>query len=203
MSKYLWLCDSGHGGNTVGGDYVTAPAKMYEHSPGEIFYEGVFNRQIKDLLMRKLWDENIDCIDVCPTELDVPLDVRVDVINDYCKHYENSVLISLHSNAGGGSGFEVWTSIGQTRSDTFAEILGRELVSGFRDIPFRSDTVDGDLDKESQFYLLKWTRCPAILPECLFFDNYNDYLLLIDPDFRLAYVHTLVNFIKKAELRII
>jgi len=196
--KYTWFLDSGHGGFLDSG-YVTAPDKMYSHSPSEIFYEGVFNRQIKDLLMRKLWEENIKCIDTCPTELDVPLPVRCNVINAYYKHYSNGVLLSLHSNAGGGSGFEVWTSIGQTRSDQFAEILGRELVSGFRDILFRSDTVDGDLDKESQFYILKNTDCPAILPECLFFDNYHDYLLLMDPDFRVAYVHTLVNFIRKAE----
>ena len=60
MSKYLYLIDSGHGGNKADGSYVTAPAKMFEHSPSEIFYEGVFNRQIKTLLLGMLWDKNID-----------------------------------------------------------------------------------------------------------------------------------------------
>jgi len=197
--KHTWLIDNGHGGNTVEGVYVTAPAKMHEHSPLEVFYEGVFNRQIKSLLVPMLWDAGMDVIDVCPTELDVPLSVRCNVINAYYERYTNAVLISLHSNAGGGSGFEVWTSVGQTRSDEFAEILGSELVSGFHDIPFRSDTVDGDLDKESQFTILTDTHCPAILPECLFFDNYNDYLLLSNPDFREAYAKTLFNFMKKAD----
>lgn len=196
--KYIWLIDAGHGG-FINGEYQTAPGKMYQHSPSEIFYEGGFNRRIKDLLMRKLWEENIHHIDVCPTDLDVPLPVRVNVVNSYYEHYDNAVLISLHSNAGGGSGFEVWTSPGPTRSDRFAELLGQELIAGFRDLPFRADMSDGDLDKESDFYILKWTRCPAILPECLFYDNYNEYLLLEDPDFRMAYVRTLVNFIKKAE----
>ena len=50
--KYTWLIDAGHGG-FMDGEYVTAPAKMYEHSPEEIFYEGVFNRQIKDGLLKE------------------------------------------------------------------------------------------------------------------------------------------------------
>lgn len=181
------------------GGYVTAPHKMHEHSPGEVFYEGVFNRKIKELLMRKLWEENVKCIDVCPTDLDVPLGVRVNVVNSYHAYYRDALLISLHSNAGGGSGFEIWTSRGETRSDHYAEILGNELMSAFRDIPFRADKTDGDLDKEDDFYILRKTHCPAIMPECLFYDNYNDYLLLENADFRLAYVRTLVNFIRKAE----
>lgn len=196
--KRTWLIDAGHGG-FMGGQYMTAPDKMFEHSPSEIFYEGVFNRQIKDLLIAELWDNNIDSIDVCPTELDVPLSVRVDVVNSYCEKYENSVLLSLHSNAGGGSGFEVWTSYGQTKSDHIAYVCGKQLMDSFPDIKFRSDVSDGDLDKEAAFYILKWSACPAILPECLFYDNYNDYLLLIEPDFREAYVKALAKFIKKIE----
>jgi N-acetylmuramoyl-L-alanine amidase len=196
--KHVWLLDPGHGG-FIDGEYQTAPAKMYRHSPEEVFYEGMFNRRIKDLLMRKLWEENIHHIDICPTDLDVPLTARVDVVNSYYKAYDNAVLISLHSNAGGGTGFEVWTSKGQTRSDRFAELLGQELQDGFRDIPFRADKTDGDLDKESDFYILEKTYCPAILPECLFFDNYNDYLLLQNSDFQNAYCKTLINFMKKAE----
>jgi len=199
MSKYLWLIDSGHSGNKADGTYLTAPAKMYEHSPSEIFYEGVFNRQIKTLLLSMLWDEDIDVIDVCPTELDLPLDVRVNIINSIYKKYGNAVLISLHSNAGGGTGFEVWTSYGQTRSDKFASVLGAQFVRDFPDIKLRTDTSDGDIDKEAAFYILKNSRCPAVLPECLFFDNYNDYLLLDNPDFRIAYAQTLVRFIQKAE----
>jgi N-acetylmuramoyl-L-alanine amidase len=151
--KYTWLIDSGHGGSRVNGDYITAPSKMYEHSPEEIFYEGVFNRQIKTLLMGMLWEADIHCIDVCSTEEDVPLSVRVDVINSYYKKYKNAVLISLHSNAGGGRGFEIWTSYGQTRSDKFADLLGRELGDGFRDIPMRTDASDGVIDIEAAFYI--------------------------------------------------
>ena len=198
--KYTWLIDSGHGG-MVEGKYQTAPKKMHVHHDGSIFYEGVFNRDIKHMLIDKLMARDIVCIDVCHTELDIPLDTRVDVINNYYKEYANAVLISLHSNAGGGTGFEIWTSYGQTRSDKFAQIIGEQLIADFADITFRADTADDDLDKESQFYILKWTRCPAVLPECLFFDNWNDYKLLVDPDFQNDYVDSLVRAIMKTETK--
>ena len=121
--------------------------------------------------------------------------------NSIHKKYGNAVLISLHSNAGGGTGFEVWTSYGQTRSDKFAELLIDQFSVDFPDITTRIDTRDGDKDKEAAFYILKWTQCPSILPECLFYDNYQDYLKLDDPVFRTNYVKTLVQFVKRAEVK--
>jgi len=201
MSKYTWLIDSGHGGITSDGEYATAPAKMFRHSPSEVFYEGFFNRQIKQALMRDLWRDGILAIDVCPTDLDLPLSVRVNIINVIYEKYRNAVLISLHSNAGGGTGFEVWTSYGQTRSDKFAELLISQFSADFPDITARIDTRDGDQDKEAAFYILKWSHCPAILPECLFYDNYEDYKKLESADFRIQYVKTLIQFIKEAETK--
>ena len=196
--KHIYLIDPGHGG-FIDGVYQTAPRKMYQHSPSEIFYEGLYNRKIADLLMRKLWEENIPTINLAPSDLDIPLLVRANIANSYYEHYRNAVLLSLHSNSGGGAGFEVFTSPGPTYSDHLAQRLGEELIAGFQDIPFRADTSDGDLDKEEDFTILTQTYCPAVLVECLFFDNYNEYLLLEDADFRLAYVRTLVNWIKKVE----
>jgi len=118
---------------------------------------------------------------------------------DYSQ-YPNLVGISLHSNAGKGTGFEVYTSVGETRSDKYAQILCKELKKRFPEIVFRQDTVDGDFDKEAHFYILKNTKCPWILPECLFFDNYEDYKKLIDPEFQDQYADTLVNFMLKSEL---
>ena len=198
MSKFTFAIDKGHGG-MIDGIYQTLPSKMYEHSPTEIFYEGVWNRLIGDLLLSELEARGIDCIDTTGSQMDIPLDIRVDVINTYYRKYPNLVLISLHANAGGGTGFEVWTSVGQTKSDVFAEVLAHEIMARF-DEPFRQDKQDGDLDKEDHFYILKNTHCPAVLPECLFYDNYADYVKLIDPAFQKQYVETLVNFVLKSEL---
>ena len=196
--KTVWLIDSGHGG-MIDGRYQTAPSKMYVHDNGETFYEGVFNREIKHQLIDKMMAHNLQHIDVCPTELDVDLDVRVDIANRYYQEYSNAVLISLHSNAGGGTGMEIWTSIGQTRSDVYADIMGNEFIESFSGLPFRPDKQDGDLDKESQFYILKHTKCPAVLPECLFFDNFSNYQLLVDKDFQNDYVDALIRTMHSAE----
>jgi len=196
--KHTWLIDAGHGG-FMDGEYVTAPDKMYEHSPEEIFYEGVFNRQIKDALLRELWRADIRAIDLCPTELDIQLDARSDIANIYHREFRNCVGISLHSNAGGGTGFEVHTGPRETRSDIFARILGQILIDRFAGINYRKGNAPGELDKDSPFWILKYTHCPWVLPECLFFDNYEDYKKLIDPDFRIRYVSALVEFVKQAE----
>ncbi len=196
--KYTWILDAGHGG-MINGKYVTAPDKMYEHSPSEIFYEGVFNRQIKDSLMYELRRNHITAIDIVSTSLDVPLDARVGIANIYHRKYSNCVGISLHSNAGKGSGFEVHTSMRETRSDKFAAVWGEVITRRFPHIKFRKGDQPGEWDKDSAFYILQRTTCPWILPECLFFDQYNDYLLLEDADFRIKYVKALVGFIMKAE----
>ena len=199
MNSYVWCIDSGHSGNTQNGDYLTAPAKMFKHSPSEIFYEGVFNRQIKDALIRDLWRHDILAIDVCPTELDLPLSVRVNIVNAIYAKYKNAVLISLHSNAGRGTGIEIWTARGQTRSDKFATVIGEQVSRDFEDVVFRQDFMDGDMDKEADFYILKYTHCPAVLPEFMFYDNYDDFLKLENPEFRARYVKSLLTAIQKME----
>lgn len=192
----VWLIDSGHGG-LIDGVYQTAPAKMYDHGGDNIFYEGASNRDFAEALMDELYKRGIKYINITGTELDLPLKVRVSIINTLYKEYPNAVLLSIHSNAGKGRGLEVWTSKGNTRSDVYGELLSKELKFSFPDIKFRPDLSDGDLDKEAAFYILKYSNCPAVLPECLFYDNWEDYRLLVSPTFRKDYVSALVRWIEK------
>lgn len=202
MNNFLFLIDSGHGG-MINGIYQTAPRKMYKFPNGEIAYEGVLNRIFKEKLFIRLNSKGIKYVDVCPTEEDIPLLDRTRTVNRYARQYgkENCLLISLHSNAGKGTGFEIWTSRGKTQSDEYADILGKILIRKFSYIKFRADKTDGDLDKEANFFILRHTICPAILPECLFFDNYSDYLMLKDPLFQDRYVSALMEFIQKVKKR--
>jgi N-acetylmuramoyl-L-alanine amidase len=63
----------------------------------------------------------------------------------------------------------------------------------------RTDRTDGDYDKEARFYVLTRTVMPAVLIEHLFFDNYQDARLLMDPEtvdrFAEAQVRTIIDFI--------
>jgi N-acetylmuramoyl-L-alanine amidase len=65
----------------------------------------------------------------------------------------------------------------------------------------RRDLSDGDSDKESNFYILAKTRCPAVLLENFFYDNRSEcaWLLLEGTKVRIAdaIVAGLKKFLKK------
>ena len=134
------------------------------------------------------------------------LAARVNFVNSLCKKHgkENCLYISIHVDAAGADskwhtagGFTVWTSVGQTKSDILAEhiydraeknlteykkLMGEGKATGVYDgkqKPIRKDTADGDSDKEANFYVLKYTYCPAVLVECMFQDNKSDVEFLL------------------------
>jgi len=179
-SKMLILIDPGHGG-IVNSKYTTAPKKMYDHGNGFIFYEGVFNRKVTNKLKDMLKDNNISYIDVVSSNNDVSLQERVERANILYTNYKNKynmLYLSIHGNAGGGTGLEVYTTKGETKSDKYAEIIAKEMIKVFPEQKFRSDNTDGDLDKEAEYYVIKNTKCPAVLTENFFFDRLSDAILM-------------------------
>ena len=79
-------------------------------------------------------------------------------------------------------GWEAWTSVGQTKADKLADYLygaAEEYLPGMK---IRKDMADGDPDKESSFYILKHTKCPAVLTENLFQDNKEDVDFLLSEE---------------------
>lgn len=198
QKSMIYLIDAGHGG-MVGGKYTTAPNKMYEHSMFTI-YEGVYNRNVKKYLMEQLNEGGFKYVDVSSGNMDIPLDLRVDYANDIYAKYGDCLYISIHGNAGKGTGFEVWTSVGQTRSDKYADVLAEEIIREFPEAKFRTDKTDGDWDKESMFYVLKYTKMPAVLSENGFMDRLQDATLMRTPQFQRRVANAHYEFIKKAEL---
>lgn len=204
MSNYKWLLDAGHGG-IKDGTYTTAPAKMHVFDDGLTFYEGVNNRAIVNKLKEMLGSAGIDHTLVHHAELDTPLKVRVDMANWNYANDKRCIYLSVHSDAmpdgahGKGSGFAVYTSIGQTTSDVigavFCDIYSREL----KQFKFRKDLSDGDADKEENFYVLRKTNCPALLVENLFFDNRKEAEFLLSEDGRDKIAMTLYKAIIETE----
>lgn len=186
------VIDLGHGGINSKGIYTTFPNKMFTFKDGSVIYEGVINRQIG----KRVYDF-LEELGYCPSytvfpdnSKDLKLSTRVEYINNF--ETEKTIGISFHSNASishKARGFEIWTSKGETRSDILATYVGEEIIDEFPNLKFRSDYSDGDLDKESQFYILRKTNCPMILIESLFFDNKEDATLLQSETFqkRLAW----------------
>ncbi len=169
------LIDNGHGA-LINGKYQTA-GKHKDWFDKGIIYEGEFNRAIVNGIIQHLTFLKIPYVNITPEYRDVRLQTRVNRANKYPKN--ECFYLSVHSNAGGGNGFEIYTSPGNTKSDTIATIFGEEFQKEFPGKKLRADFSDGDLDKESRFFVLTNTKMPAVLTENFFMDNFNEYSELL------------------------
>lgn len=180
MSKYHWLLDNGHGG-MVNGQYVTAGKRSPVWDDGRQLFEGVFNRQVVRRIAELCRNAGIKCTILVPEEADISLGERVRRANAIASK-EHSVFVSVHSNAGGGTGWEVFTTPGLTKSDAVATAFFNSARKFLPTYKMRTDFSDGDPDQESNFYVIKQTSCPAILTENLFMDTLNpDCEFLMSP----------------------
>ena len=187
------LLDNGHGGNTPG-----------KRSPDGEFREYLYTREVAQEAQRELVKMGIECELLVREYIDVPLSERVRRVNEYCKKYgaKNVVLVSIHVNAAGdgsrwmdGTGIEVWTSNGKTKSDELAEFVIDAAKVHHKGRKIRTDYTDGDGDKEAQFAVLAKTKCAAVLVENFFMDNKDDLAYITSPEGKRAVVMTMVDAI--------
>lgn len=177
--------DFGHSKKTLG-----KRSAIREDGTRYFEYEG--NRKIGYLVMSKLDNLGIKyelCLDP-EDENDKSLQARVATANQICKKYgkDKCLFISLHSNACGSSeewkdnarGWSVYTSKGSTKSDKIATIFYKVAENKLPKygMTLRKDMSDGEPDYDENFYVLKYTDCPAILLEQLFFTSRIDLAFL-------------------------
>ena len=116
------------------------------------------------------------------------LSMRVNYVNELCRQNgaQNVIYVSIHLNAAGADGkwhdargWEIFTSQGKTNSDVLATCIYEAAKKNLTGMKLRTDFSDGDADKESNLYVLKNTKCVAVLTENMFQDNKADvdYLL--------------------------
>ncbi|MGG3998788.1 N-acetylmuramoyl-L-alanine amidase [Anoxybacillus kestanbolensis] len=103
------------------------------------------------------------------------------------------LLISVHINAGGGTGFESYVYNGNVSAATVAyqNVIHAEIMKA----------IDGVKDrgkKRANYAVLRETKMPAILTENLFIDNANDVAKLKSEQFLLQVAHGHVQGIVKA-----
>lgn len=186
------ILDPGHGGLDHNGEYTTAPNKQFYHEKQATWaFEGVINRVISDRIFKSLGaiDPTFSVhFTVHPGDpTDLSLKKRVQYANSFPR--ESAIFVSIHCNASpkhNARGFEVFTTRGVTKSDDLATKIINSC-EGFLDawgVGVRKDYSDSDPDKEAQFYVLKHTNCPAVLIECGFFDNWQDFKHLSNPVFQ-------------------
>lgn len=189
MTKII-LFDNGHGRETPG-------KRSPRWADGRQLFEWEFNRDLVRRIVLKCCHAGIRAVILVPESNDVPLSERCKRANDwYDRNGGDCVLLSIHANAGGGTGFEIFTSPGQTKADPIATKLIEQLQRDFPELKMRKDMADGDPDKEAAFYILKHTKAPALLAENLFMDNRDDCRLLLDEDFRDRLAESYVKFLK-------
>lgn len=135
------------------------------------------------------------------TQQQKELNYRCKRVNEICNMYgtANCIYVSIHvDGAGDGTkwmtagGWSAYTTKGKTNADFLATCLyaaarnnlaeyekymdaGKVIGKyGKNQVPYRTDTTDGDDDLESDFYVLKHTKCPSVLTENLYQDNESD-----------------------------
>lgn len=191
--NHLWILDNGHGKETAG-----KRSPVWEDKSQLLEWE--FNRDIVRRIAYTLGQrDDIKFHVLVPEDQDISLSHRVERINSLVKINFNSIVISVHGNAGGGVGWEVWTSPGVTSSDRVAATFYFEAQKEFPLQRMRKGTSDVEPDKEAKFTILTKSICPAILTENFFYDNEQECKLMMLNDFRQKIANMHIKGILKIE----
>lgn len=154
MKKPKIMIDAGHGGE----------------DSGAVGPNGLREKEVVLAVAMLLGAQLVGDCEVAYTRRDdqfVELHRRAAVANDW----QADAFLSIHCNsgpAGQGTGFEVFTSIGDTPSDKFATDLFQSFGDEFPEKARRVDMRDGDPDKEAGFAVIRLTRMRAALMELEF-----------------------------------
>ncbi|MEI6457017.1 MAG: N-acetylmuramoyl-L-alanine amidase [bacterium] len=172
--KFLWILDNGHGQSTSG-----------KRSPvlddGSQMLEYEFNRDIVARLMMLMEGNELTFHNLVPeVEGDVSLTQRVERANNL-QSAQQKLYLSVHANAAGddwskANGIETFCYRFTSRSERMAKFFQKSLVNtvGWRDRGV----------KEADFYVLRYTRMPAILTENGFYSNPEQCKKLLSGEWR-------------------
>lgn len=176
------ILDNGHGLDTPG-----KRSPIWED--GSYLLEWKYCRSIVREIEKELKALGIPCYILVPETNDIPLRTRVQRANRVAAQngISQTLLVSVHLNAARdinqGSGWEIHTSPGETRSDEYARIFWEVASELLGDkFPMRGDWEDGNPDRDSSFALIRDTACPAVLTENLFMNTEKDCRFLMSAE---------------------
>lgn len=156
------ILDNGHGKET--------PGKRSPNWEQGVLYEWEYTRRLVHAIQTKLIALNIPSYKLVLEPSDVPLSERARRVNEMCKN-QRCILISVHLNAGGGTGWEVWSTTSKNNSDHLADCFCGEFSKIFPKEKLRGA-------KEENYTLLYKSNCPCVITENFFMDYKKDYNLL-------------------------
>jgi N-acetylmuramoyl-L-alanine amidase len=170
---------------------------MYVHADKSVAYEGVYNRIIADKIADMV-PKSYHVRQVYHHWWDSNLTNRAQMANAV---QGTAVLVSIHHNASPdhkGRGFEVWTTRRSNRSDRLATSIFDSVSATMGTLMrYRKDMTDGDPDFESDFQILRQSIHPAVLVECAFFDNAQDWQLMQNKEWQDAMAKAILDGIIK------
>ena len=158
-----------------------------KRSPDCKFREYAYSRKVCKAVQEELLSRGVDCV-IDYLDDDMPgltssqeLVKRVQIVNEIAKKTD-CLYVSIHVNASAKSGwdkatgFAIYTSPGETKSDILATDIFDEATKLLKPIgkSLRKDMSDGDPDFEENFYVLRKTICPAVLTENFFQNSKED-----------------------------
>lgn len=156
------LLDAGHGG-MINGLYQTSGKRSPVWNDGTQLFEGELNRQIKARIFELCHFDGIRYVDINPQQTDLSLQDRVTKANTY--NSKESIFVSLHSNAGGGTGCEVFIA---EQHSTTSKQMAESVEANYKNF-FPNERWRGI--RKKNFYVIKNTSMPAILVESFFMDT--------------------------------
>ncbi|MGL4451019.1 MAG: N-acetylmuramoyl-L-alanine amidase [Sarcina sp.] len=169
----------GHGGNDSGAIASGLKEKDLNLKQG-LFCKKHLERHGVDVRLSRYKDEND------------PLSEEIRESN----LFNSDLAIDLHTNSGGGSGFEVFHS---TISSSRGRILAENINSAIKSNGYKSRGLKTkiDLNGRDYFGFIRETTCPAVITEMAFIDNRED-ISSFDEDYEIeAYCICVVKGILK------
>ena len=192
----LIVClDPGHAISTPG---KRSPYSACKVEPALNFYEYKFNREIVDMLAKKLSEQGIEVFITTDKNRDGDIDVSLTTRatrawNAIKASGKKGIFVSVHANANGkgsawdkAKGWSTYTTKGQNISDQLADYFYDEAEKLFdgKKLKIRTDKSDNDRDWEENFTVIFKIEqfsakngkptVPAVLTENFFYSNADD-----------------------------
>lgn len=192
-SRYVWLLDNGHGG-LINGEYQTAGKRSPTFEDGSIVYEGVFNRDVVNLIAKKCVEKGIDYEILVPSPEDVSLGARTRKANQiHASESRKCIYVSVHANAFSPHDEEELDFNSARGIETFyfkknsSESLdGKKAAEVFQKHLLAFTNLKDRKVKGANFFVLRNTQSKmvSVLTENGFMTNREEARLLLDPVFK-------------------
>ncbi|MGG1575354.1 N-acetylmuramoyl-L-alanine amidase [Fictibacillus sp. NRS-1165] len=159
------VIDPGHGGSDPGATFKESQEKLFNLK---------IALRVRDYLEKTY---TVKIIMTRTSDKALSLKERTDLANSTAPNF----YLSIHSNAGGGSGFESYIFNGHVpeQTKTYQEVIHEAIMN---QVKVKYDITDRG-KKRANFHVLRETKSPALLLEVLFVDNLKDHAFLNQSSF--------------------